>query len=99
VVVQAESFVARNLVTDDPNANPGAITDPNLVNAWGISYSATSPFWVSANGTGLSTLYSVNPATNVPTKLGLAVLIPGDGSVTGQVFNGTSGFNADRFCS
>ena len=73
------------------------ITDPHLVNAWGISSSATSPFWVSDNGTGLSTLYSVDPVTNVPTKQGLEVTIPGDGSVTGQVFNGSAGFNGDRF--
>ena len=67
------------------------------MNAWGISSSGTSPFWVSDNGTGLSTLYSVDPVTDVPTKQGLEVTIPGDGSVTGQVFNGSSGFNGDRF--
>src|SRR5262249_24093642 len=40
---------------------------------------------------------SVNPLNNVTTKVGLEVTIPGDGSVTGQVFNGTSAFNNDRF--
>jgi hypothetical protein len=39
-----------NLVTNDPLANPGQITDAGLVNAWGLSYSPTSPFWVSSNG-------------------------------------------------
>ena len=32
-------------------------TDPNLVNAWGLTASATSPWWVADNGTSVSTLY------------------------------------------
>ena len=47
----------------------------------------TGPFWVSSNGDGVSTVYSVNPVTQATTKLGLTVAIPGDGSITGQVFN------------
>jgi uncharacterized protein (TIGR03118 family) len=96
-VLRADSFAVRNLVTDDPTANPAPITDPNLVNAWGISSSGTSPFWVSSNGKSLSTVYKVDPVTGVPTKQNTEVSIPGDGSVTGQVFNGTSAFNNDRF--
>lgn len=91
------AFSVTNLVTDDPVANPATITDSHLVNAWGISHSPSSPFWVSANGTGLSTLYGVNPTTGAVSKLGLEVTIPGDGSVTGQVFNGGVGFNGDLF--
>jgi uncharacterized protein (TIGR03118 family) len=48
----------------------------------------------------LSTLYSVNQLTNAPTKLGLEVTIPGDGGVTGQVFNTNiagGAFNKDAF--
>ena len=33
------------------------ITDPNLHNPWGMSFSATSPFWVSEQGTSNATLY------------------------------------------
>src|SRR5262249_22290357 len=71
----------------------------HLVNAWGVSFSATSAFWVSDNGTGLSTLYTINSVTNTPSKVGLEVTIPGDGSVTGQVFNsgGAGAFNGDNF--
>jgi uncharacterized protein (TIGR03118 family) len=89
-----------NLVTDDQTAHPAVIEDPTLVNPWGVSRSGTSPFWVSDNGTGRSTLYSVDPSTGAPTKLGLEVTIPGTGAVTGQVFNGTSSsgtFNGDLF--
>jgi uncharacterized protein (TIGR03118 family) len=97
---KADFVTVQNLVTNNQAANPAQITDPHLVNAWGISYGATSPFWVSDNGAGLATLYSVNPLTNATTKVGLEVSIPGDGSVTGQVNNtNTAGgaFNADNF--
>jgi uncharacterized protein (TIGR03118 family) len=96
----AQAFQPINLVTDDPAFHPGLLTDPSLVNAWGVSFGPTSPFWVSDNATGLATLYSVNPVTNAPTKVGLTVTIPGDGSVTGQVFNAGSAagaFNNDAF--
>jgi uncharacterized protein (TIGR03118 family) len=97
VLAQAGAFTVTNLVTDDQSANAAQITDTALVNAWGISLSSTSPFWVSDNGTGVATLYAVNPLTNATTKQGLTVTIPGDGSVTGQAFNSGSGFNANRF--
>ena len=92
-------FTVTNLVTDDPTVNPALITDPSLVNAWGMSHSGASPIWVSDNGTGVATLYAVNPSTNIPVKQGLTVTIPGDGSVTGQVFAGSvaGNFNADTF--
>jgi uncharacterized protein (TIGR03118 family) len=94
---RADSFYTTNLVTDDKKVNNAEVQDKHLVNAWGISYGSTGPFWVSANGMGLANLYSVDPTTNATTKLGMEVTIPGDGSVTGQVFNGTSAFSSDRF--
>ena len=96
----ATPFVVTNLVTDDQSVNAAQITDPHLINAWGISHSATSPFWVSSNGQGLSTLYRVDPLTNATTKVGLEVAIPGAGNVTGQVFNigaATGNFNGNAF--
>lgn len=87
-----------NLASDE--AGVAMLQDTNLVNAWGISFSATSPFWVSANGTGLAVLYAV---TNDPmggvhiAKQGLEVMIPGDGTPTGQLFNPTTAFNHDLF--
>jgi len=32
--------------------------DPMLVNGWGIARGATSPFWVSDQGSGWTTLYN-----------------------------------------
>jgi uncharacterized protein (TIGR03118 family) len=97
---RAGTFTVTNLVTDDQSAHPAKITDASLVNAWGVSLSTMSPFWVSNNGTRVATLYSVNPTTNAPTKGGLTVTIPGDGSVTGQAFtpNTPAGsFNGNTF--
>jgi uncharacterized protein (TIGR03118 family) len=95
----AAQLSVRNLVTDDPTVHAAQITDPGLVNAWGLSYAPTSPFWVSSNGTGQAQLYAVNPTTQATTKQGLTVSIPGDGTVTGQVFNSNAGsaFGGDLF--
>ena len=90
---------ATNLVTDDQTAQPARIADPGLVNAWGLSYPPTGPFWVSSNGTGTANLYRVDPATQSTVKQGLVVTVPGNGSVTGQVFNSNaaSAFGGDLF--
>ena len=97
----AQVFLKQtNLVSDNQAVNPAILTDPNLVNAWGITSGSTSPFWVSDNGTGLSTLYSVNAITNAPAIVPLVVTIPLNGPVSGTVFNpssGTGAFNADNF--
>ena len=44
-------YTVTNLVSNQTaiGANPA---DPDLVNAWGITSLATSPFWVSDNGHG-----------------------------------------------
>lgn len=68
-------------------------TDPDLINPWGISFSATSPFWISDNGTGKATLYN-----SVGVKQGLVVTMPaGSEPITGQVFNGSGSFHGDLF--
>jgi len=88
------------LVTDDQAANPASLTDPTLLNGWGISMSATSPFWVSSNGGGVSEVYRVDPHTQAVTKVPLTVTIPGAGNPTGQVFNSGAGagqFNGNAF--
>lgn len=92
-------YLQINLISDLPDV--AILQDTNLVNAWGIAYNTNTPFWVSDNGSGLATLYQItnDPATGLPDvqKLGLQVVIPGDGSVTGQIFNDVGGFNGDAF--
>src|SRR5713226_10458188 len=60
-------------------------------NGWGLVSTSTSPFWVSDNGTGFSTLYAISNAggTVTATPLGLVVSVPsvagGPGTPTGIV--------------
>jgi uncharacterized protein (TIGR03118 family) len=82
-------YQQTNLVSDQPGVAP--ITDPDLVNPWGISMSPSSPFWVANNVTGTATLYSGDVPGRPLVKAGLVVTIPG-GSPTGTVFNGSSDF-------
>src|SRR5258706_5831398 len=39
-------------------ANVANVTDPALVNAWGLAFSPTGPLWVANNGTNTSTIYT-----------------------------------------
>src|SRR6476469_1514539 len=66
----AGTVLQTNLVSDLPGV--ALRLDPNLVNPWGISESGGSPFWVSDNGAGLSTLYNT-----AGTPQALVVKIPG----------------------
>src|SRR5262245_18668288 len=87
-----------NLVSDLPGV--AAVQDTNLVNAWGMSFNPTGPFWVSATEKGRAVIYAVtNDALGSAhvTKLPLEVTIPGEGNATGQVFNDTSGFQGNLF--
>jgi uncharacterized protein (TIGR03118 family) len=92
--LRADTFAQVNLVSNVPGL--AAFTDPNLINPWGVSNSATSPFWVSNQGTGTATLYSGTGAPQGGSPP-LVVTIPGGGipsGPTGQVFNSAaSGFN------
>jgi uncharacterized protein (TIGR03118 family) len=90
---EGADFVQTNLVSDIPKL--ATITDPQLVNPWGVSHSTTSPFWTSNQGTGTATLYAVTDKTTV-TKVNINpptgfVAIPttaaGPQGPTGQVNN------------
>ncbi len=85
----AQKATPTNLTSDIPNV--GTFTDLNLVNPWGLVSNPASPWWISDNGTGLSTLYT---GTGQPESL--VVTIPsgtsGPGSPDGIVYNGTGGF-------
>jgi len=82
-------YTRTNLVSDVPGA--AQLTDPNLVNAWGMAAGAATPVWVSAADTGVSTLYTGAAGATPVSIVPLVVTIP-EGSPTGQVFNTTSGF-------
>lgn len=73
--------------------------DPNLVNAWGLAFLPTSPFWVADNATGKLTLY-VSNGDGFPTMPSdpLVVTVPtppgvdGPATPTGLVSNTGTGF-------
>jgi uncharacterized protein (TIGR03118 family) len=67
------------------------ITDPDLVNPWGLAAGPTSPAWVADNGSNKATIYRGFVNGSPIQKVPLVVSIPG-GAPTGQVFNPTPGF-------
>ena len=86
----AQHFTRTDHTANQSSVSPAAPNvDPNLVNAWGLARASGSPWWVSDNGTGLSTLYNA-----VGAAQSLVVTIPGakegaKSAPTGTVFNYT----------
>jgi uncharacterized protein (TIGR03118 family) len=91
-----------NLVADTANPTDSTgqtlaapeVVDPNLTNPWGISFSASSPFWIANQHSGTSTLYSgdhLQPDGSVSpiTRSTLVVSVP---TTTGTVANPTDDF-------
>jgi uncharacterized protein (TIGR03118 family) len=87
----ANRYVQRNLVADQPGV--ARLTDPNLVNSWGLAAGPSTPLWVADNGTDVSTVYRGGlddqgvTIVRPPSPVG----IPG-GAPTGIVFNPTTRF-------
>jgi uncharacterized protein (TIGR03118 family) len=89
---ELKDFEQVNLVGDNDEYNPAHI-NPNMVNGWGISFPASGPAWVSAEGSGKSLVLN---GDGTPVAIS-PVSIPGAGTSTvghptGQVFNGTTDF-------
>jgi uncharacterized protein (TIGR03118 family) len=92
VVSFGQRYTQTNLVSNAAGVAP--VTDPQLVNAWGLSRGSGSAWWVSDEATGLSTLYN-----GAGAKQSLIVTIPPSdptntntptGSPTGTIFNGST---------
>lgn len=89
----AQAYQETDLVSDLPGR--AALQDPNLVNPWGMSFAPGRPFWISDNGTGLSTLYTASggiiaaPVVTIPAPPGSPLGTVA--SPTGQVYSGASG--------
>jgi uncharacterized protein (TIGR03118 family) len=86
-----QHYTQTNLVSNESGVAP--VTDPQLINPWGISRGSGSPWWVSDERTGLSTLYN-----GAGAKTSLIVTIPPadpnnkktpTGTPTGTIFNGS----------
>lgn len=85
-----DEYVQTNLVSNGYVS--ALVTDPNVVNPWGMTASATSPIWIANQATSTSTLYSL---TNIEKGIGSPFVVtipktgtPGPQGPTGIVFNG-----------
>lgn len=93
----SEGYHQTNLVSDVAGVAP--ITDPNLVNPWGLVAGPVTPWWVSDNNSGVSTLYR---GTGAIVPLVVQIPPPGGsaagamGAPTGIVFNAGGGFTVSR---
>jgi uncharacterized protein (TIGR03118 family) len=78
-------LVAYNVypLVSDSSTVSAPLQDPLLVNGWGLSASATSPWWTSNNKSNTSTLYN-----GLGSKSALNVTVPG--GPTGTVANSNS---------
>ncbi len=79
-----------DLTTNLQSLAPMAQVDGHLVNAWGLTFSSTSPLWIADNGSGVSTLYDGN---GKPQSLVVTIPGPTQGTTsapTGTVFNFTT---------
>lgn len=82
----ARGFYQLNLVSDIPGL--ADLTDPDLVNPWGLAVAPNGNFWVADNGTGVATIYEPDG-----DKVPLTVTIPPPflgsppSAPTGEVFN------------
>jgi uncharacterized protein (TIGR03118 family) len=96
----AQDYQQTNLVSDIVGMAP--TIDPNLKNPWGITRSAGSPWWVSNNNSGTSTLYNaaglpvnINPPGATPATENFVTVPPpafeptAVSAPTGIVFNGS----------
>lgn len=86
-----QHYTQTNLVSN--TSGVASVTDPNLINPWGLSRGSGSAWWVADNLSGVSTLYD-----GAGTKNPLIVTIPPAdptnkktplGSPTGTIFNGS----------
>jgi uncharacterized protein (TIGR03118 family) len=94
-------YVRTDLVSNQPGVAPH--TDAHLANGWGLVQLRTSPFWVSDNASGFSTLYqgtgqqvpifvSIPPAPNSAAgTLGTPTGVVGNISATATDFTVTEG--------
>jgi len=90
----AQHYTVTDLTTDSASVAPTAPNvDPNLVNPWGMSRSSGSPWWISDNGTWVSTLYD---STGLPKSLVVSIPLPDGtpgGAPSGTVYNYTGAFD------
>lgn len=89
-VTAIPGFTKTPLVSDQAGVAP--VTDPNLVNPWGIAFSPSGPFWLADNNSNLATIYSGGNVGGSTTNLSPSGIQIPFGNPTGQVYNATTDF-------
>src|SRR6266849_1377550 len=90
------SYLQTNIVSDVKGT--ARVTDPNLINPWGIVSGANTPFWIADNNAGVSTIYTATGGSFAGAPTSVAIPSPtgspasAAGAPTGVVFNGSSSF-------
>jgi uncharacterized protein (TIGR03118 family) len=77
-LASAQHYQQTNLVSNVPVTPAASVSDPNLQNAWGLVHGPGTPWWISNNAGGTSTLYNtsgLNPA-NPSGQTPAPVLVP-----------------------
>lgn len=90
VIPPGSAYRQTNFISDIPGLAP--VLDPLLVNPWGITATASSPFWISNNGTSTTQLIRGDQPAGTPVVLNASpqtITIPG-GLPTGTVANPTA---------
>ena len=96
----AQHYQQTNLVSNVPVTPAASVTDPNLQNAWGLVHGPTTPWWISNNAGGTSTLYNTsglnpeNPAGQTPAPVLVPVTIVALNAPGGAPGNGVKIPNA-----
>jgi uncharacterized protein (TIGR03118 family) len=98
IISPGSAYRQINLISDVPGL--ATLQDPLLVNPWGISATATSPFWIANNGTSTTQLFAgdVSGSPFVLNANPQTVTIPG-GLPTGTVASGGTDFVVPGPCA
>jgi len=91
----AQHYTQTNLVS---NTGSAPVNDANLQNAWGLVHGANTPWWVSNNASGTSTLYDATAVPPGPVTIPATVFVTvppgagtsGPGKPTAVMFNGST---------
>lgn len=86
----AQFYAQSNLVSDVPGM--AAVTDTNLVGAWGTTHTPTSPWWVNTTASGLSLLFN---GQGQPLPLVVAIPPTNPATATGITANSGTGFQVE----
>ena len=79
----------QTILIADEASTGAALTDPTLVNPWGLALGPTTPLWVVKEGTNLTTVYRGANGVDPLSPLFDVRLVP---APTGIVFNPTDSF-------